>query len=118
MVWQFDENFPIYRQVVMRLKGAILRGEFGPGEKLPTVRFLAAEAGINPNTAQRALSKLEDMGLAICISTSGRRVTRDMKVIERQRKIAAEELAEYTSKAAKEIGLTPKELADMLYGQE
>ena len=65
MVWRFDENLPIYRQVVMTLRGAILRGEYKPGETLPTVRALAEEAGINPNTAQRALSSLEDMGIRL-----------------------------------------------------
>lgn len=118
MVWRFDENLPIYRQVVMTLRGAILRGEFKPGETLPTVRALADEAGINPNTAQRALSSLEDMGLAICYSTAGRKVTTNPEAIEFQRKKAASDLVAYATRAAKDIGLAPEELAAMLCAKE
>lgn len=114
MVWQFNENVPVYRQVVTKLRGKIICGEYKPGEYLPTVRCLAEEAKINPNTAQRALHLLEDMGLAVCHSTSGRTVTTDTAVIEKQRKDAAKELADYAVQAAKEIGLSAKELADML----
>lgn len=114
MVWQFNENIPIYRQVITKLRGKILCGEFKPGEYLPTVRCLSEEANINPNTAQRALHMLEDMGLAVCYSTSGRKVTTDTAVIEEQRKIAARELADYVSQAAEEIGMSIEELTEML----
>lgn len=114
MVWQFNENFPIYRQVISKMRGAILCGEFKPGESLPTVRALAEAANINPNTAQRALHMLEDMGLAICYSTSGRKVTTDLEIIEAQRKIAAEELADYVYIAAKENGISIEKLTAML----
>lgn len=118
MVWQFSENLPIYRQVIMSLRGAILRGEYKPGDTLPTVRALAESAGINPNTAQRALSSLEEMGLAICYSTAGRKVTTNPEAIEFQRKKAAAELAAYAARAAKEMGLAPEELAAMLCEKE
>ena len=103
MVWQFDENFPIYRQVINRLRGAILSGELKPGEALPTVR---------------ALSSLETMGLAVCYSTSGRKVTTKTENIETQRKIATRDLVEFTIKSAKEIGLTPEEFAALLCEKE
>ena len=118
MVWQFDENFPIYRQVINRLRGDILSGVIKPGETLPTVRCLASEAGINPNTAQRALSSLESMGLAVCYSTAGRKVTTKQENIEMQRKKAVEDLVEFTKKSAKEIGLTPEEFAALLTAKE
>ena len=114
MVWQFNENIPIYRQVVTQLRGKIISGEYKPGEYLPTVRCLSEEAKINPNTVQRAFHELEKMGLAVCFSTSGRKVTTDMAVIQEQRKAAAKELADYAVQAAKEIGMSAKELADML----
>ncbi len=114
MVWQFNENVPVYRQVVTKLRGKILCGEFKPGEYLPTVRCLADEAKINPNTAQRALHILEDMGLAVCYSTAGRKVTTDNAVIEEQRKVAARELVSYVSQAAEEIGLSAEALTEML----
>ena len=118
MVWQFDENFPIYRQVINRLRGAILSGELKPGEALPTVRALSTDSGINPNTAQRALSSLETMGLAVCYSTSGRKVTTKTENIETQRKAATRDLVEFTIKSAKEIGLTPEEFAALLCEKE
>ena len=118
MVWRFDENLPIYRQVVMTLRGAILRGEYKPGETLPTVRALAEEAGINPNTAQRALSSLEDMELAVCYSTAGRKVTTKPEAIERQRNKAASDLVAYVLRSANDIGIAPEELAAMLCEKE
>lgn len=118
MVWQFDENFPIYRQVVNKLRGAVISGELKPGESLPTVRALSNISGINPNTAQRALASLESMGLAVCYSTSGRKVTTKQENIEAQRKVATAELVRFTLKSIQEIGLTPEEFAAVLCEKE
>ena len=59
MEWQFRNDSPIYTQLTQRLTQAIVAGEFRPGERLPSVRELAVEAGVNPNTVQRALADLE-----------------------------------------------------------
>ncbi len=59
MSWEFDNSKPIYIQLVDTLKMKIVSGEFQPGSKMLTVRALAAEAEVNPNTMQRALSELE-----------------------------------------------------------
>ena len=56
MEWQFRNDSPIYTQLTQRLTQAIVAGEFRPGERLPSVRELAVEAGVNPNTVQRALA--------------------------------------------------------------
>ena len=58
MEWQFRNDSPIYTQLTQRLTQAIVAGEFRPGERLPSVRELAVEAGVNPNTVQRALAAL------------------------------------------------------------
>ena len=63
MEWQFRNDSPIYTQLTQRLTQAIVAGEFRPGERLPSVRELAVEAGVNPNTVQRALADLERDGL-------------------------------------------------------
>ena len=75
MEWQFRNDSPIYTQLTQRLTQAIVAGEFRPGERLPSVRELAVEAGVNPNTVQRALSELERDGLVFSQRTAGRVVT-------------------------------------------
>ena len=62
MSWEFQDHLPIYAQLMDTLKRRIVTGRYLPGEKLPSVRELAAEAGINPNTVQRAFSELEREG--------------------------------------------------------
>ena len=73
MEWSFHSNQPIYTQLIEQLTLAILSGEYPTGGKLPAVRELAAEAGVNPNTMQRALAQLEQTGLLYTRRTSGRR---------------------------------------------
>ena len=62
MSWTFDNNLPIYLQIMDKIKLQIISNQLQAGEKLPAVRELAAEAGVNPNTIQRALSDLEKDG--------------------------------------------------------
>ena len=77
----FDAGRPIYAQIVERLKAKILAGEYPPGGHLDSVRDLAAVAGVNPNTMQRALAQLESEGLVRTERTSGRYVTEDIALI-------------------------------------
>ena len=80
MEWQFRNDSPIYTQLTQRLTQAIVAGEFRPGERLPSVRELAVEAGVNPNTVQRALADLERDGLVFSQRTAGRFVTGDVSM--------------------------------------
>lgn len=82
MAWQFDNNAPIYTQLVEQLKLKILSGEYPPGSKLDGVRELAAQAGVNPNTMQRALASLEETQLIYTQRTSGRFVTSNEALID------------------------------------
>ena len=82
MKWTFTGDAPIYAQLMDQLKAGIVSGEFPPGGRLPSVRELAAEAGVNPNTMQRSLSELERDGLVVSQRTAGRFVTEDEGVIE------------------------------------
>jgi DNA-binding transcriptional regulator YhcF (GntR family) len=86
MEWNFENGVPIYLQLMDGFRQAIARGEYPPGEKLPAVRDLAVEAGVNPNTMQRALAELEREGLVYSMRTSGRFVTEDTKVLESLRR--------------------------------
>ena len=63
MNWQFSNDAPIYAQLIRQIRAGIVSGAFSPGERLPSVRDLAMEAGVNPNTMQRALTELERDGL-------------------------------------------------------
>ena len=89
---QFDASRPIYAQLVERLKARILAGTYPPGGHLDSVRDLAAAAGVNPNTMQRALAQLESEGLVRTERTSGRYVTEDTNLIEQLRAAAAHDI--------------------------
>ena len=71
MAWKFDNDRSIYVQLVEQIKNRIITGEYQPGSKLSSVRELAGEAEVNPNTMQRALASLEDMGLVHAVRTNG-----------------------------------------------
>ena len=82
MDWQFTEDRPIWQQLTDQLALRILKGEYPPGERLPGVRELAAQAGVNPNTMQRAMAQLEADGLAVGIRPAERPVTQDLAGIQ------------------------------------
>ncbi|EQF25215.1 bacterial regulatory s, gntR family protein [Clostridioides difficile CD160] len=82
MEWELDNNKPIYIQLVEHLKLKIISGEIVIGSKLETVRALAEDAGVNPNTMQKALTELERQGLVYSQRTKGRFVTDDKEKIK------------------------------------
>ena len=90
MKWQFSNDAPIYTQLIEQIKVGIVAGAFPPGERLPSVRDLATEAGVNPNTMQRALAELERDGLVFSQRTAGRFVTEDKTMIEKAKRGLAE----------------------------
>ena len=85
MEWLFRTDAPLYTQLCEQITLAIVSGQFGAGERLPPVRELAVDAGVNPNTVQRALSELERGGLVYSQRTVGRFVTEDAMRITRER---------------------------------
>ena len=82
MRWNIRSDAPVYSQLVEHIKLAIVSGEFPLGSRLPSVRELASEAGVNPNTMQRAFAELEREGLVLTQRTAGRTVTEDALRIE------------------------------------
>ena len=90
MEWKFRTDLPIYTQLVEKIQLGILSGELPPGSKLPPVRELAAEAGVNPNTMQRAMQELERCALVYTQRTAGRFVTEETTVIETVKQELAE----------------------------
>lgn len=105
MAWIFDEKSPIYAQIAHHIKLQIISGVIKSGQQLVTVRELAEEAGVNPNTIQRAFTELEREGIVYSQRTSGRFVTDDLELIRQQRQELAEtEILNFISKM-KQIGL-------------
>lgn len=89
MAWKFDNERSIYVQLVEQIQNRIITGVYQPGSKLASVRELAGEAEVNPNTMQKALSELERMGLVHAKRTSGRYVTEDESMVEEIKKRSA-----------------------------
>ena len=117
MNWKFAGDRPVYQQIMAAIRGAILKGELPPG-KSPSVRDLAAQAQVNPNTMQRALTELEREGLLVSGGTSGRSVTQDEAVLVVMREQTLEELARECAEKFMTFGVTPTQAAQLLLGLE
>ncbi len=113
MIWTFKDDRPIYSQLVDLIKIGIVSSEWQPGSKIPSVRDLAEEAGVNPNTMQRALSDLERDGLVYSKRTSGRYITEDNDMIDSVRKTIAEENINSFLDSMKKLGFTPEETLEV-----
>ncbi len=113
-MWNLDSDRPIYVQLVERLQIQIVSGQYAPGQKLPSVRELAAAAAVNPNTMQKAFAELEGSGLVVTQSTSGRMVTEDSDLIRNTRKRMAIKKAEQFFSGMKELGFAKEEAMALL----
>ena len=82
MPWNLNSDRPIFIQIIEKIQMDIISGAYRPGDKLPSVRELAQEASVNPNTMQKALSELERTGLVYSQRTSGRFITEDTIMID------------------------------------
>ena len=104
MAWNLDSDRPIFIQILERIRIAVISGKYQPGEKLPSVRELAAEAAVNPNTMQRAFAELERTGLVYAKRTSGRFITEDQEMIETVKSEIAKEKIRLFLDSMKELG--------------
>lgn len=118
MNWKFAGDRPLYQQIMALIRGAILRGELPPGGKIPSVRDLAAEAQVNPNTMQRAMTELEREGLLVSGGTSGRTVTENQEILGEMRNGALQELARECAEKFMVFGVTPTQAAQLLLNLE
>lgn len=114
MNYNFNNDAPIYTQLVEQIKIAIVTGEFERGARLPAVRELASQAGVNPNTAQRAMAELEREGLVCSQRTSGRLVTEDQSLIELTKRGLARRHVERFLSAMAELGIGHEEVMFLL----
>lgn len=116
MDWSFRNDQPIYSQLIQRLTEAIVSGVYAPGEKLPSVRELALEAGVNPNTVQRSLTELEREGLVFSQRTAGRFVTENENMIVNEKlRIADERVSEFL-RSMKTLGCGRQEIISLIEG--
>ena len=114
MAWKLNSDRPIYAQILERSQMQIVSGVYQPGTKIPSVRELAADAGVNPNTMQKALAELERSGLVMTQRTSGRVVTEDLNMIKEIRnQLAGEQVKEFVKKM-KDLGFDREDIIDLL----
>ncbi len=104
MPWTMSSERPIYLQLVDRIKRQIAAGTYSPGDRFPSVRELALEAAVNPNTMQRALAALEADGLLITSRTAGRTVTTEEVLIRKMKEQIATEEYERFYQSMRELG--------------
>ena len=118
MKWIFTQDKPIYLQIVNQMEMALLSGEYTLGQKLPSVRDLAATAGVNPNTMQKALQELEQMGFIITHRTTGRTITEDKDMINNLRNQAAQKQVQDFLQSMEQLGFNKKDIVELINNQE
>ena len=114
MAWELDSDRPIYLQLVERIQRDIISGYYPSGGRLPSVRELAMEAAVNPNTMQKAFAELERGGLIVTQRTNGRTVTEDTEMINGIRNTLAEEHLKTFFARMKELGYTKRTIMELI----
>ena len=117
MNYEFDNNVPIYIQLVEILKKEIIKGILEPGERIPSVRDLAFKLKVNPNTLQKALGELEEMKLIYTERTNGKFVTNDYKLINKFKEKYANKLVDKFINDMKSIGMDKNEIIKYINGK-
>ena len=112
MQWHFQSDQPIYLQIIDHLKAAIICGIYPPGSRLPSIRDLSMEAGVNPNTLQRALSVLESEKLLETQRTTGKTVTSDAARIAQLRMSYSDDILAACISKLKSLGFSEAEIAE------
>ncbi|MBO5524703.1 MAG: GntR family transcriptional regulator [Roseburia sp.] len=114
MPWNLNSDRPIFLQIVERIQTDIISGKYKPGDKLPSVRDLAAEAAVNPNTMQKAFAELERTGLVYSQRTTGRFITEDTTMIdELKANLAKEKITEFIA-LMQQLGFSREEILALI----
>ena len=114
MPWKFESDRPIYAQILEQIKERIIVGEYPPGSRLPSVRELATEAAVNPNTMQRAMAELEREGYVVTNRTTGRTVTDNVGVIMESKKSTAIELTQKYIEKMEQLGFSKEQIVKII----
>lgn len=108
--WNFDNSSPIYKQIMTELEFQMISGKRKAGERLPSVRELAEEANVNPNTMQKALQELEREGYLITDRTNGRYVTHDEEILKEFKNRQIDNLISELVERLSDFGLSRDEI--------
>lgn len=114
MQWDINSERPVYIQIIEQVQASIISGYFKPSDKLPSVRDLAAEASVNPNTMQKALAELEGRGLIYSNRTSGRYITSDLSLIKKLKGQSAKDLILDFIEKMNQLGFEQEEVLSMI----
>ncbi|EHJ01572.1 transcriptional regulator, GntR family [Clostridium sp. DL-VIII] len=114
MSWNFNDDKPIYIQLMEQIQLRIVSGIYKAGEKLPSVRDIASEASVNPNTMQKALTELERTGLVFSQRTSGRFITEDINMIKDIKNGLAKDQIQNFLYNMEKIGYTKNETIELI----
>lgn len=114
MTWDFTDDMPIYLQIMNCIRAEIAIGELCPGDKVPSVRELAMDAGVNPNTMQKALSELEREGVLCTKRTAGRFVSQSKTSIEGLKERMAKERMQNFMDEMKKLGYEQEEILELI----
>lgn len=117
MAWDLDDRKPIYPQLMDEIVKRIITGKYKIGDKLPSVRELAEEAAVNPNTMQKALTELERLELVTTRRGAGRTVTEDETMIKKKKESMAEKEIEWCVNSLLELGYTAEEIREKIRKQ-
>lgn len=113
-MWNFSNDRPVYLQIMDIIKQRIVTGQYAPGERIPSVRDLAEEARVNPNTMQKALSEIERERYLFSLRTSGKFVTEDTALIEQLRSSRYESIIVSFVEEMGKMGIHPEEAITLL----
>ena len=113
-MWKFEDGTPLVTQITERLRRDIASGVYVPGGEFPTTRELAKEAGVNPNTMQKAIAELEKEGIVVTDSTNGRLVSSDTELISRVREGLTEAKIAEALRALKALSIDIDTLIDLI----
>ena len=114
MPWDLENDRPIYLQLMERIQQDIMKGVYQPGGKIPSVRELALEAAVNPNTMQKALSELERSGLVYSQGTSGRFITEDKKLLSHMKSELAKTHIHDFFTSMRQLGFCDEEILELV----
>lgn len=114
MPWNLDSDRPIFIQIIEKIQMDIISGQYAPGDKLPSVRELAMQASVNPNTMQKALSELERTGLVYAKRTSGRYITEDTTMITNLKTTLAKDIVAQFLDNIQRLGIQEEDVISLI----
>ena len=118
MNWQFNHTESVFVQIANKLRSEIVSGKYAPNVQIPSVRQLAFDASVNPNTMQKALTVLEEEGLLYTKGTLGRFVTDDESIIEEARERIRQRALMTLTEQMKILNISPDELFEYIKKEE